>query len=56
MAQRIINHPDVEIREVDRSQVSPSIVGTHALVMGFSSKGEKFNPRKWQKGFTKNCR
>lgn len=44
MAIRTIQHPDVEIREIDRSQTAPAIVGTTVSVMGYSSKGEPFKP------------
>ena len=44
MAIRQIQHPDVEIREIDRSQVAPTIVGTSVLAMGFANKGEAFVP------------
>lgn len=44
MAVRTINHPDVEIREIDRSQTAPAIVGTTVSMMGYSSKGEPFKP------------
>lgn len=41
---RTIQHPDVEIREIDRSQTAPAIVGTTVSLMGFSSKGEPYKP------------
>jgi hypothetical protein len=44
MAIRSINSPGVEIREVDKSQVSPAIVGSTAYVMGFANKGEAYEP------------
>ena len=44
MAIRTINHPDVQINETDRSQYQPTIVGTNVLVLGFSDRGEEFNP------------
>ena len=44
MAIRMINHPGVEIREVDVSQYQPAIVGTYAAVLGFSDKGEDLTP------------
>jgi phage tail sheath protein FI len=39
---RTINHPDVEIRERDISQIAPAIVGTNFLIAGFTDKGEEF--------------
>lgn len=44
MALRTINSPGVEIRELDKSQVAPAIVGTSFLVMGFSDKGTEYVP------------
>ena len=44
MEIRTIKKPDVESREIDRSQTDPSIVGTTVSVMGYSSKGEPFKP------------
>jgi hypothetical protein len=44
MAIRTIQHPDVEIREIDISQITPAIVGTTALVMGFTPNGIAYNP------------
>ena len=44
MPVRTINHPDVEIREIDRSQTAPAIVGTTVTMMGYSSKGEPYKP------------
>jgi hypothetical protein len=44
MAIRTINHPDVEIQELDRSQVAPAIVGTSVLALGFANNGEAYNP------------
>ena len=44
MATRTINHPGVEIREIDRSQFAPAIVGTTFLQMGYCDKGEEFTP------------
>lgn len=41
---RTINHPDVEIREIDKSQVAPALVGTSVYVAGFSNKGVKYEP------------
>ena len=39
---RTIEAPGVEIREIDKSQYAPAIVGTAALVMGFANKGEDY--------------
>ena len=44
MPLRTINHPDVEIREIDRSQATPAIVGTNVLVNGFASNGQPYLP------------
>ena len=44
MSLRTIQHPDVEIREIDRSQTAPAIVGTTVSMMGYCSKGEPFKP------------
>lgn len=44
MSLRNINSPGVEITELDLSQYAPAMVGTSFLVMGFSDKGEEFNP------------
>lgn len=44
MPTRQINSPGVEIREIDRSQVAPPIVGTSVLVAGFANKGEVYEP------------
>lgn len=38
---RTIQHPGVEIREIDNSQVAPAIAGSKALVMGFADHGEE---------------
>ena len=39
---RTINAPGVEIREIDRSDYTQSLVGTHVLVPGFAAKGEDY--------------
>jgi hypothetical protein len=44
MPTRQINSPGVEIREIDRSQVSPAIVGTSVLIAGYANKGEAYEP------------
>ena len=41
---RTIKHPDVEISEIDVSQVAPAIAGTTCLVAGFSDRGEENEP------------
>jgi hypothetical protein len=41
---RTIQHPDVEIREIDQSQIAPAIAGTTCLVAGFSDRGEENEP------------
>ena len=44
MPIRTINHPGVEVREQDFSQVAPAIVGTTSLVSGFSPQGPSYEP------------
>ena len=44
MAIRTIRAPGVEITEIDKSQYTPSMVGTTVLVAGFASKGESYEP------------
>jgi hypothetical protein len=39
---RKINHPGVEIREINKSQVAPALVGTNFLIPGYTSEGEPF--------------
>lgn len=39
MPIRTIQHPDVELFELDRSPIAPSIIGTTVLTMGFANKG-----------------
>jgi len=41
---RTIEHPGVEMREIDKSQYSPSIAGTYGLVAGFADKGTNYEP------------
>ena len=41
---RTIQHPGVEINEIDISQVAPAIAGTQCLVMGFADRGEEATP------------
>jgi len=41
---RQINSPGVEIREIDKSFVAPTMVGTATYIMGFADKGEIYNP------------
>lgn len=42
--QRIIQHPGVEIREIDRSNYAGAIAGTYCLVTGYADKGEDYEP------------
>ena len=42
--QRNIQHPGVEIREIDKSQYTPAIEGTYCLLAGYADKGEESNP------------
>jgi len=44
MSIRTIQAPGVQINEIDKSQYSPSMVGTACYVMGFSDKGEAYIP------------
>jgi len=44
MPIRTIQSPGVEIREIDNSQNAASLAGTYGLVMGYTDKGEEFNP------------
>jgi len=39
---RTINHPGVEVRERDISQIAPAMVGTNFLLPGFTDKGEEY--------------
>lgn len=41
---RTINAPGVEIKEIDRSQYSPAMVGTACYVPMFTDKGEPYRP------------
>lgn len=41
---RTITAPGVEIKEIDKSQYSPAMVGTTCYVMGFANKGEAYRP------------
>jgi len=41
---RIIQHPDVEVNEIDLSQYNPAIAGTTSLIIGFADKGEDYLP------------
>ena len=41
---RTITAPGVEIKEIDKSQYSPAMVGTACYVMGFANKGEAYQP------------
>jgi len=42
--QRNIQHPGVEIREIDKSSYTPAIEGTYCLLAGYADKGEDLNP------------
>lgn len=42
--QRTIQHPGVEIREIDKSQYTPAIEGTYCVLAGYSDKGEELDP------------
>ena len=42
--QRVIQHPGVEIREIDKSQYTPAIAGTYCALAGYSDKGEEHEP------------
>jgi hypothetical protein len=44
MALRRINHPDVEINEVDRTQIAPLPAGSTTLILGYSDSGKSYNP------------
>jgi hypothetical protein len=44
---RTIQHPGVEIRETDLSQIAPGFDQTTFLVMGFAERGEDELPIKW---------
>lgn len=44
MAVRTIDAPGIETHEIDKSQYSPSMSGTKALVTGFASSGEDYVP------------
>lgn len=44
MSIRTIQAPGVQINEIDKSQYSPSMVGTACYVMGFANKGEAYIP------------
>lgn len=44
MSIRTILAPGVQINEIDKSQYSPSIAGSNCYVMGFTDKGEPYQP------------
>lgn len=44
MPIRSIQHPGVEIREIDKSQFAPGIVGTYFLLQGYADKGVDLEP------------
>ena len=41
---RTINHPGIEIKEIDLSQTPPAMAGTYALLPGFCHKGVDLTP------------
>ena len=41
---RSIEHPGVEIREIDISQITPTPVGTYFYLAGYTDKGEEYEP------------
>lgn len=41
---RVITAPGVEIKEIDKSQYSPAMTGTNCYVVGFTDKGEAYQP------------
>lgn len=41
---RTINHPGVEIREIDKSQYTPAMAGTSTYLVGYSNKGDFYTP------------
>ena len=44
MSIRTILAPGVQINEIDKSQYSPAMTGSNCYVMGFTSKGEPYQP------------
>lgn len=44
MAVRLYDCPSVTIREIDKSQYTPSMSGTKVLVTGFANSGEEYTP------------
>ena len=41
---RTIQHPGVEVNEIDISQYTPAAAGTTSLIIGFADKGEDYLP------------
>lgn len=44
MSIRTILAPGVQINEIDKSQYSPAMTGSNCYVMGFTDKGEPYQP------------
>ena len=44
MSIRTITAPGVQINEIDKSQYSPAMTGSNCYVMGFTDKGEPYQP------------
>lgn len=44
MSIRTILAPGVQINEIDKSQYSPAMTGSNCFVMGFTNKGEPYQP------------
>lgn len=44
MAIRLLDAPGIEIHEIDKSQYTPSMIGTKCFVAGFATKGEPYVP------------
>lgn len=44
MSIRTIEAPGVEIKEIDKSAYTPAMTGTRCFVMGYSDKGEPYQP------------
>ena len=44
MSIRTILAPGVQINEIDKSQYSPAMTGSNCYVMGFTDRGEPYQP------------
>lgn len=44
MSIRTITAPGIQINEIDKSQYSPAMTGSNCYVMGFTDKGEPYQP------------